>query len=106
MILENTKTFEQYTYDIGSTKDGSYKVISSDKLSKEYAWYNATIDVSSLPKGTYSMLVYTKTKDSEDYGEINDIFGMINKAEMTANGKNYRINLNKQRMNRIELIIE
>ena len=106
LILENTKTFKQYTYDIGSTNTGSYKVTSSDNLSKDYAWYNATIDVLSLPKATYSMNVYTKTKDSEDYGEINDIFGMINKAEMTVNSKTYRISLNKQRMNRIELIIE
>lgn len=106
LILENTTTFEQYTYDIGSTKNGSYEVTSSDNLSKAYSWYNASIDVAILPKGTYSMIVHTKTKDSEDYGEINDIFGIINKAETTINGKTYKVQLNKERMNRIELIIE
>ncbi len=106
LIIENTTTYEQYKFNIGATNTGSYKVTSSDNLNKDYAWYNATIDVSSLPKGTYSMIVHTKTKDSEDYGEINDIFGMINKAEATINNKKYKVSLNKQRMNRIELIVE
>ena len=52
------------------------------------------------------MIVYTKTTDSEDYGEINDIFGSINKAEATINNKKYKVSLNKERLNRIELIVE
>ena len=106
LILEDTTTYKQYTYNIGSTKNGSYQVTSSDNLNKDYAWYNASIDIADLPKGTYSMIVHTKTKDSEDYGEINDIFGMINKATTTINGKKYTIQLNKQRMNRIELLVQ
>ena len=106
LILENTTTYKQYVFDIGATKDGSYSVTSSDKLSKAYAWYNATIDVAELPIGTYSMIVYTKTKDSEDYGEINDKFGMINEASVIIGNKKYNIQLNKERMNRIELVVE
>ena len=106
LILENTTTYQRYTYDLGSTKDGSYAVTSTDNKSKEYAWYNKTVDVKDLPKGTYSMIVYTKTTDSEDYGEINDIFGSINKAEATINNKKYKVSLNKERLNRIELIVE
>lgn len=106
LILENTNTYKQYSYDIGSTKDGSYKVISSDNKDKSFAWYNAKIDIDNLPKGTYSMLVYTKTTDSEDYGEIVDIFAAINKAEATINNKKYRITLNKTRQNRLELVVE
>ena len=106
LILENTTTYERYIYDLGSTKDGSYKVTSTDNKSKDYAWYNKTIDIKDLPKGTYSMIVHTKTTDSEDYGEINDIFGSINKAETTINNKKYKVVLNKERLNRIELIVE
>lgn len=106
LILENTKTYKQYSYDIGSTNKGSYQVTSTDNKDKSYAWYNTTIDISDLPKGTYSMIIHTKTIDSEDYGEITDIFAAINKAEATINNKNYRISLNKERQNRIELIIE
>ena len=106
LILENTKTFEQYSYDLGSTKYGSYKVTSTDQKSKDYAWYNKSIDIKDLPKGTYSMIVYTKTKDSEDYGEIVDIFKSINKAEATINNKKYRITLNNNRLYRLELVVE
>lgn len=106
LIIENTKTYERFTYNLGATSKGSYSVTSTDNKSKKYAWYNRAIDISNLPKGTYSLIVYTKTTDSEDYGEINDIFGMINKAEETINGKKYKISLNKNRLNRIELIVE
>lgn len=106
LILENTTTYERYTYDLGSTKDGSYTVTSTDNKSKNYAWYNAKINIKDLPKGTYSMIVHTKTSDSEDYGEIVDIFGSINKAEATINNKKYKVSLNKERLNRIELIVE
>lgn len=106
LILENTSTYERYTYSLGSTKNGSYEVTSTDEKSKLYAWYNKTIDISELPKGTYAMLVYTKTSDSEDYGEIVDVFKNINKAEATINDKNYKVVLNKDRLYRIELIVE
>lgn len=106
LILENTTTYEQYSYSLGSTKNGSYEVTSTDNKSKVYSWYNKEIDISKLPKGTYSMIVYTKTTDSEDYGEINDIFGSINQAEATINGKKYKVSLNKERLNRIELVVE
>ncbi len=106
LILENVDTYEQYTYNIGSTNKGSYKVTSTDNKSKEYAWYNKEVDISHVPKGTYSMLIYTKTIDSEDYGEIADAFGTISKKETTINKKKYSLSLNKNRQNRIELIVE
>ena len=64
------------------------------------------LDVSKLEPGTYSLQVYTKTKDAEDYGEIVDIFASVPTKEATINGKKYRISLNKDRQNRIELIVK
>ncbi len=106
LILENTENYKQYQYDLGSTDKGSYKVNSTDGKDKSFAWYDKIIDVSNLPKGTYSMMVYTKTIDSEDYGEISDIFASITKAEEKIENKTYKITLNKERQNRIELIVE
>lgn len=105
LILENTKDFTRYEFELNSTKNGSYKVTSTDKLSKDYAWYNYSIDVSNLPKGNYSMIVYTKTKDVADYGEINDIFASINVAKASIDEKIYQVKLNEGRNNRIELSV-
>ncbi|MBR4619218.1 MAG: DUF5011 domain-containing protein [Bacilli bacterium] len=106
LVLENTTTFKQYTFDIASTSNGSYSVDIGDNKNKSLVWYNKTIDISSIDKGRYSMIVYTKTKDVADYGEISDVFGSINKAETVINNKKYHIELNKNRNNRIELIVE
>ncbi len=106
LILENTENFKQYSYDIGSTKDGSYQVVSTDNKDKTYAWYDAMIDIENLPKGTYTMLVYTKTIDSEDYGEISDIFAAVKDESITIGEKEYTIHLNKERQNRLELIVK
>ena len=106
LILENTNNFKQYTYDIGSTKDGSYEVKISDNIDKSYAWYDSLIDVSNLEKGTYAMIVYTKTKDVEDYGEIVNIFGTINSKTASINNKKYTTTINLKRNKRIELVVE
>ena len=106
LILENTKTFKQYIYDVGATKDGSYEVKVSDNIDKTLAWYNSSIDVSNLEKGTYSIIVYTKTKDVADYGEVVNIFGTVNPADKEINGKKYKVQINLNRNKRIELVVE
>lgn len=106
VIFENVNSYERHTYDLGITNKGSYKVTSTDNKSKEYAWFDKEIDISNLPKGTYSIIIYTKTTDSEDYGELSDMFAAINKAESVINNKNYKVTLNKNRNNRIELVVE
>ncbi len=105
LYLENVKTFKQYSFDLGSTKDGGYVVSATDGKSKEYVWYDQKIDISKLEKGTYSLQVYTKVANTEDYGEIVDIFGSIEEPEITMNNKKYKIILNKERQNRIELVV-
>lgn len=104
LIIENTTTFEQKVIDLGST-EGPYTINSTDKLSKTYAWYEKDIEISTLNNGTYSLQVYTKTKDAEDYDEILDIFGLLNETK-TINGKTYNIYCNKDKLNRIELTVK
>ncbi len=106
LIVENQSTYKQTYYELGSTNKGPYVVNSLDKKDKSYAWYEKELDVSKLEPGTYSLQVYTKTKDAEDYGEIVDIFASVPTKEATINGKKYRISLNKDRQNRIELIVK
>ena len=106
LVLENTTTYKQYSYDIGSTSEGSYKVEIGDNKDKTLAWYNKEVDVSNLEKGTYAMIIYTKTKDVEDYGEIVDIFASVNNITTTINNKKYKLQVNTKRSNRIELVVE
>ena len=105
LILENQKDYSQEYINLGSTK-GPYDITSLDNKDKTYVWYEKAIDLAQLGKGTYTLQVYTKTKDAEDYGEINDLFGTLETQEMTINNKTYRIKINKDRENRVELIVE
>ncbi len=104
LILENTKTYEQIEYDLGS-KTGPYTLNTKDKLDKTYAWYEKGIDLSKLDKGTYKVLVYTKTSNAEDYGELSDMFREL-KETTTINNKKYTITYNKERQDRVEITIE
>ena len=104
IIFENTKTYKQTVFDLGTTK-GPYVLNTKDKLDKTYAWYEKEIDISKLDKGTYSILIYTKTSNAEDFGELEDMFAELNETT-TINGKKYRIFYNEKRLDRVELIVE
>ena len=52
------------------------------------------------------MYVYTKTTDSEDYGELTDSFKTITQIQTKIDDKTYTISLNTKRQNRIELTVE
>ena len=106
LILEKEDNYDQYYFDLGSTEKGAYKITTLDKKEKKYAWYEKEIDLSELPKGTYSLQVYTKTKDATDYGEITDLFQSLQTQTKEINSKKYTITLNKNRQNRVELIVE
>ena len=104
IIMENEATYEQTTIDLGSTK-GPYTLNTKDKKDKTYAWYEKEIDITNLEKGTYTILIYTKTGNAEDYGELSDMFGEVNETT-TINNKTFTIQYNGDRQNRIELKVE
>ena len=103
VIFENTNTFEQIVFDVGSTK-GPFDLETLDNKDKTYAWYEKELDISNLPKGNYSILVYTKTINAANYDELIDISKRLNK-ETIINNKTYKIAFNKERNNRVELTI-
>ena len=105
LIVENTSTYKQYYFDLGSKK-GPYEITTSDNKDKSYIWYEKEIDLSKLEKGTYSIQIYTKTSDARDYGELTDILGILPNTTTTINNKKYTLKLNKERLNRVEIVVE
>ena len=105
IIFENLYNFKQYNFDLGCTNEGSYKVTSLDGFSKDYAWFDKEIDISNLPKGSYSIIIRTKTYDVDDYGYLVDMFSSVNN-EYNYSSKLYKFSVNKNRDKRIELMIK
>ena len=104
VILENNKTYKQEVFDVSSTK-GPYTLSTKDNKDKTYAWYEKELDISKLEKGTYTILVYSKTSNAEDFGELSDMFESI-KETTTINNKKYTITYNKEKQDRIEITVE
>ena len=104
LLLENTSTYKQEVFELGSSK-GLFDIKTKDNKDKTYAWYENEIDLSKLEKGVYSLHVYTKTIDAEDYGEITDMFEELNE-KATIGDKNFIITYNKNKQDRIELTIK
>ena len=104
IIFENTNDYTQHVMDLGSAK-GPYELKTKDNLDKKYAWYEKELDLSELPKGTYSILVYTKTFNAEDFGELTDMFGELNES-VQINNTIYKISYNKNRLDRVELTVK
>jgi len=107
IIFENTETFDRYSYDLGYIDNGAYAItlIVPDGLDKTRAWFNNSIDISSLGVGTYSIYIKTVT-NIEDYDELNDIFSRNISTTMTYNDKIYEIKVNENQRFRLELTIK
>ena len=110
IILENTATFERKTYDIGYIDNGDYEVVLRvpDNMSKTRAWFDSSLDLSTLEKGTYIIYIRTASGSIDDYGELIDIFARdLSKKTITlSNGNKAKLKLNKDVRMRIELVIE
>ena len=107
IIFENTTTYERYKFDLGYIDNGEYKItlLVPDNLDKTRAWFNKSIDISNLNKGTYAIYIETKT-NVEDYGELNDIFQREITSTMTYNDKTYSLKINENQRFRVELEIK
>lgn len=107
IVLENTETYNRYSYDIGYIDNGAYAItlIVPDDLDKTRAWFSNSIDISSLEAGTYAIYIKT-TSNIEDYDELNDIFSRNISTTMTYNNKTYTLQVNENQRFRIELTIK
>jgi len=97
-IIVNTSLVDEKPYEV------SLRV--SDNLDKTNAWYQVSVDISSLEKGTYILYIKTKVNEVDDYGEVNDILFTNIDVNMQFNDKNYKIVKNKEKRYRLELIVE
>ncbi len=104
VIFENNSSYQQTSFDVGSTK-GPFTLTTLDNKDKTYAWFETYLDLSSLQKGTYTLMVYTKTNNAENFDEVPDMLKRLNETK-TINGKKYTIYCNRNRNNRIELKVE
>ena len=108
IIFEDTTTYKKYTYDLGSTDQGLYQVGTTlgDNLSKDKAWFDSNIDISSIPKGNYAIYISTVSNIS-DYGELTELLGRdLSKVTLTSNSKTYSFNVVNTKRYRIELNVK
>lgn len=108
IIFENKKTYKTYSYDLGYTLDGLYEAIlpDDDNLSKDKAWYDKTLDLKELPKGTYTIYI-TTSANITDISELpNSLNKDLSKIKTTIDNKKYSFDTNFDRDSRIELIVE
>lgn len=108
LIFENLDTYSRYVYNIGSITNGLYNVVLpvSDGLSKTRAWYDASVDISLIPKGRYVIYVVNNS-NIEDVAEFKDLLNRdLSSITGTIKSKKYSFKINTDRGNRIEMIVK
>ena len=108
IILEHTSNYKRYNFDVSSIDNGPYEITlrASDGKSKTRAWYDANIDLSNIPSGTYAIYVKTSGNGGEDYGELSDLLYTTINQTTTINGKKTYLRRVDEKRFRIELVIE
>lgn len=108
-IFENIDTYERYKFNASYIENGPYKITLAvpDGMDKTRAWFDESIDISKLPKGTYCIHIRTYNNKVDDSSELNDIFMTdLSAKKITLDGKEYSLSINKNRKYRIELTIK
>ena len=103
LIIENKDTFKRFEYNLGSINNGDYPITLavSDNQDKTKAWYKNTVDLSSLPKGSYVLYIKNTVNKLTYYGEIIDV-GYTDFANI--NNENYSLLRNDNLRLRLELV--
>ncbi len=109
IIFENINDYSlSYRYKLDSTTDGLYKVVLpvEDNLGKDRAWYDKAIDITNIPVGRYVIYI-TTSSNIVDIAEFTEKLNRdVSNIVLTKENKKYRFEINKQRGNRIELVVE
>lgn len=109
IIFENISDYKlTYRYKLDSTLDGLYKVVLpvDDSLNKDRAWYDKTVDITNIPVGRYVIYI-TTSSNITDISEFTEKLNRdISNITYTKDNKKYRFEINQNRGNRIELIVE
>ena len=108
ILFENVDNYKLYTKELGSITTGNYNVVlpKDDNLDKTKAWYDNNIDVSDIEKGRYVIYI-TTSSNITDIAEMTEKLGRnLDDVTATIDGKKYSFTINKERGNRIEMIVE
>lgn len=108
IIFENQENYKTYSYDLGSITDGMYKVGATlnDGLDKTRAWFDSTIDISNIPKGTYTIYIATESNVS-DYSELTELLSRnLDDVVLNTDGKTYSFTIDTNKRYRIEMNVE
>ena len=107
IVFENTKDYKTYTKDLGSITTGNYNVVLpvSDNLDKTRSWYDAKIDLSDIPEGTYVIYIYTKSNINDIYEFTEKLGRSLDNVTRIINNKKYSFTINTSRGNRIEMVV-
>lgn len=108
ILFENVDNYKLYTKELGSITTGNYNVVlpKDDNLDKTKAWYDNNIDVSDIEKGRYVIYI-TTSSNITDIAEMTEKLGRnLDDVTATIDGKKYNFTINKERGNRIEMIVE
>ena len=108
IIFENVENYKLYTKNLGTITNGNYNVVLpvNDSLDKTQAWYDNDIDISDIEKGRYVIYI-TTSSNITDIAEMTEKLGRsLESVKDTINGKTYSFTINKNRGNRIEMIVE
>jgi len=87
IVFEEKENFLRYSFDLDSVLNGDYKITLavSDNCDKTRAWYNKTIDISSIPKGNYVIYILNTVNGISYHGELIDVaytdFSTINNSK-------------------------
>ena len=75
LILEEIDTFKRFEFDLGSINNGDYPITLavSDNMDKTRAWFNKSIDLSSVPKGKYVLYIKNTVNNVTYFGEVIDV---------------------------------
>lgn len=74
-VLENKDNFNRFEFDLGSITNGDYVVSLpvSDDCDKTKAWYNNTVDLSTVPTGNYIVYIKNIVNNVTYFGEMFDV---------------------------------
>lgn len=108
MIFEDLATGERYIFSIGSYVGTDIPLRVSDGFSKVRGWYDTTnkIDITTIPKGRYKIIIRTKVGNFVDHGELTDIFLKSLTQKTTIASKTYSFVLNQGQRFRVEMKVE
>ena len=105
IIFENQDSFIKYEMDLGYITNGDYPITMavSDNLDKTKAWFNKSIDISTIPKGRYTIYIKNTVNNITYYGELIDV-GYTDFSKI--NSDKYNLLRNDNIRLRMELIIK